>query len=94
MESNGIILLLIIITKIILRILKKSKHYVKKRLQRWQNISKSYNRGKINLQTNPGGMTASRGETEPCQRADLKLRIDLFSVFTVLLHTTCASPVS
>lgn len=73
-------LLLIIITKLILRILKK--HYVKKRLQRWQNISKSCNRGKINHQTNLGGMAASRGETEPHQRADLKLRIDLSSVFT------------
>lgn len=39
-------------------------------------------------------MTASRGETEPHQRADLKLRFDLFSVFTVVLRTTCASPVS
>lgn len=39
-------------------------------------------------------MTASRGETELHQRADFKLRIDLFSVFTVLLHTTCASPAS
>lgn len=47
-------------------------------------------RGKINLQTNPGGTTASGGETELHQRADLRLRFYLFSVFTELLHAiTC-----